>query len=83
MKFDNEALNWMKLYFHPTTGVQFDTHVIVNPGNTCEWIVLFKKDAGTSFFLVDEQEQVDTFADLNQLVDELRLLGIKSVELSC
>ncbi len=64
-------------------GVQFDTHVIVNPGNTCEWIVLFKKDAGTSFFLVDEQEQVDTFADLNQLVDELRLLGIKSVELSC
>ncbi|MBX9764413.1 MAG: hypothetical protein K2Y24_15580 [Pseudomonadaceae bacterium] len=45
--------------------------------------MLFKKDAGTSFFLVDEQEQVDTFADLNQLVDELRLLGIKSVELSC
>ena len=64
-------------------GVQFDTHVIVNPGNTREWIVLFKKDAGTSFFLVDDQDDVETFADLNQLVLELRQLGIKNAELHC
>lgn len=64
-------------------GVQFDTHVIVNPGNTREWIVLFKKDAGTSFFLIDDQDDVETFADLNQLVLELRQLGIKNAELHC
>ena len=64
-------------------GVQFDTHVIVNPGNTREWIVPFKKDAGTSFFLVDDQDEVETFADLNQLVLELRQLGIKNAELHC
>lgn len=63
--------------------MQFDTHVIVNPGNTREWIVLFKKDAGTSFFLVDDQDDVETFADLNQLVLELRQLGIKNAELHC
>lgn len=31
-------------------GVVFDTHIIVNPANTREWIVMLKKDAGTSFF---------------------------------
>ncbi|MDX1296952.1 MAG: hypothetical protein R3260_01745 [Pseudomonas sp.] len=62
-------------------GVMFDTHVISNPANTSEWIVLLKKDAGTSFFLVDQQEQVESFADLNGLVEELRLLGIKGAEI--
>ena len=32
-----------------------------NPANTREWIVLLKKGAGTSFFLVDDQEQVESF----------------------
>lgn len=62
-------------------GVLFDTHVIVNPANTQEWIVLLKKGAGTSFFLVDQQEQVESFADLNSLIEELRLLGIKGAEI--
>ncbi|HZX51684.1 hypothetical protein [Pseudomonas sp. XK-1] len=62
-------------------GVFFDTHVIVNPANTQEWIVLFKKGAGTSFFLVDGQEQVESFADLNMLIEELRQLGIKGAEI--
>src|SRR3990167_1605151 len=47
-------------------GVLFDTHIIANPANTREWIVLLKKGAGTSFFLVDDQEQVESFADLNR-----------------
>lgn len=80
----------MKLYFHPTRedikskqaqGVLFDTHIIANPANTREWIVLLKKGAGTSFFLVDDQEQVESFADLNGLIEELRLLGIKAAEI--
>ena len=54
--------------------------MIVNPANTREWIVLFKKGAGTSYFLVDEQEQVESFGDLNGLIEELRQLGIKRVE---
>lgn len=62
-------------------GVLFDSHVIANPANTREWIVLFKKGAGTSYFLVDEQEQVESFADLNDLIEELRQLGIKRAEI--
>lgn len=62
-------------------GVLFDTHVIVNPANTREWIVLFKKGAGTSYFLVDQDEQVESFADLNLLVEELRSIGIKGAEI--
>ncbi|HSX86941.1 MAG TPA: hypothetical protein VLG17_02955 [Pseudomonas sp.] len=62
-------------------GVLFDTHVIVNPANTREWIVLFKKGAGTSYFLVDAQEQVESFVDLNVLIEELRGLGIKGAEI--
>ncbi|CAN7377358.1 hypothetical protein LJR071_002204 [Pseudomonas sp. LjRoot71] len=61
-------------------GVSFDTHVIANPANPREWIVLFKKGVGTSYFLVDEQEQVESFADLNRLIEELRQLGIKRSE---
>jgi hypothetical protein len=62
-------------------GVSVDTHVIANPANTREWIVLFGKDAGTSFFLVDQLDQVESFADLNNLIEELRLLGIKGAEI--
>ena len=57
-----------------TEGVVFDTQVMVNPANTAEWIVFFKKDAGRSFFLVDEADQVETFASLDELMPELRVL---------
>ncbi len=62
-------------------GLLLDIHVIANPSNPREWIVLLKKGAGTSFFLVDDQEQVESFADLNSLIEELRLLGIKGAEI--
>ncbi|AGI23126.1 hypothetical protein H681_06230 [Pseudomonas sp. ATCC 13867] len=62
-------------------GISFYTHVIANPANTREWIVFFKKDAGRSFFLVDENEDVESFAHLDGLIDELRALGIKNVEI--
>ena len=61
-------------------GVLFDTQVMVNPANTSEWIVFFNKDAGRSFFLVDDAEQVQTFASLDALMLELRGLGIKRVD---
>lgn len=62
-------------------GISFDSHVIANPTNTKEWIVFFKKDAGRSYFLVDDNEEVETFASLDDLVDELRELGIRSAEI--
>ena len=62
-------------------GVLLDTHIIANPANTREWIVLLKTGAGTRFFLVDDQEQVESFANLNGLIDELRLLVIKAAEI--
>ncbi|MCY1358450.1 hypothetical protein D9M68_467250 [compost metagenome] len=62
-------------------GIVFDTHVISNPTNTKEWIVFFKKDAGRSFFLVDDNEEVESFVHLDDLIHELRDLGIKSAEI--
>ncbi|MGC3710881.1 hypothetical protein, partial [Pseudomonas aeruginosa] len=34
------------------------THIIANPTVAWEWIVLFKKDGGRCFFLVDESDEV-------------------------
>lgn len=62
-------------------GVVFDTQVMANPSNTAEWIVFFKKDAGRSYFLIDEAEQVESFSSLDQLIPQLRALGIKRVEM--
>lgn len=42
---------------------------------------MFKKDAGRSFFLIDDQDEIDSFPDLNSLVDELRKLGIRRTEI--
>ena len=42
-----------------------------------------KKGVGTSYFLIDEQDEVESFADLNALIDELRQLGIKHAEIHC
>jgi hypothetical protein len=62
-------------------GAVFDTQVIANPANPREWILLFRKEAGRSFFLVDAAEQVESFASLDALILELRGLGIKRVEI--
>ncbi len=61
-------------------GMHFDTHVIANPDNTNEWIILFKKEAGESYFLVNDNEEVESFERLDDLIHELRGLGIKSAE---
>jgi hypothetical protein len=62
-------------------GVIFDTHVISNPTNTKDWIVFFKKGAGRSFFLVDDGEEIESFSHLDDLIEELRQLGIKAAEI--
>lgn len=62
-------------------GVVFDTQIIANPVNTREWIVLFKKGEGRSFFLVNDADEVDSFASLDGLVEELRQIGIRRSEI--
>ncbi|MCK6189190.1 MULTISPECIES: hypothetical protein [unclassified Pseudomonas] len=57
------------------------THVIQNPAHLGEWIVFFKKSGGRSYFLVDDQDEVESFASLDQLTELLRELGIKFAEI--
>ena len=57
------------------------THVIQNPANSEEWIVFFKKSAGRSFFLVDDNDEVESFARLDDLIEVVRGLGIKFAEI--
>lgn len=62
-------------------GMHFDTHVIVNPANTHEWIILFKKEVGSSYFLINDNEEIESFQHLDDLIHELREIGIKSAEI--
>lgn len=57
------------------------THVIQNPASPGEWIVFFKKSAGRSYFLVDDNDEVESFGHLDELVDTVRGLGIKFAEI--
>ncbi|OLF53375.1 hypothetical protein [Pseudomonas chlororaphis] len=57
------------------------THVIQNPANSGEWIVFFKKSAGRSYFLVDDNDEVESFERLDDLIGTLRNLGIKFAEI--
>ncbi|MNS45239.1 hypothetical protein D3C72_777010 [compost metagenome] len=57
------------------------THVIQNPAELGEWIVFFKKSAGRSYFLVDDNDEVESFDKLDELIETLRGLGIKFAEI--
>lgn len=57
------------------------THVIQNPADPGEWIVFFKKSAGRSYFLVDDNDEVESFDKLDELIETLRGLGIKFAEI--
>ncbi|MBN2975580.1 hypothetical protein BFW88_13790 [Pseudomonas fluorescens] len=66
---------------HNAEGQLSATHVIQNPADLGEWIVFFKKSGGRSFFLVDDQDEVESFASLDELTEILRELGIKFAEI--
>ncbi|MBV7565513.1 hypothetical protein Q8X48_14420 [Pseudomonas sp. QLc11A] len=57
------------------------THVIQNPAELGEWIVFFKKSAGRSYFLVDDNDEVESFGKLDELIETVRGLGIKFAEI--
>jgi hypothetical protein len=46
-----------------------------------EWIVFFKKSAGRSYFLVDDNDEVESFSRLDDLIEVVRGLGIKFAEI--
>jgi hypothetical protein len=43
--------------------------------------VFFKKSAGRSYFLVDENDEVESFSSLDDLIETVRGLGIKFAEI--
>ena len=57
------------------------THVIQNPAELGEWIVFFKKSAGRSYFLVDDNDEVESFGKLDELIETVRGLGIRFAEI--
>ncbi|MEX3776214.1 hypothetical protein [Pseudomonas sp. MYb118] len=57
------------------------THVIQNPAEPAQWIVFFKKSAGRSYFLVDDNDEVESFTSLDELIETVRGLGIKFAEI--
>ncbi len=61
-------------------GMHFDTHVIANRPTRTSGSFFYKKDAGRSYFLVNDNEEVESFGRLDDLIHELRELGIKSAE---
>jgi hypothetical protein len=62
-------------------GLVSATHIIQNPANPGEWIVFFKKSAGRSYFLVDDNDEVESFSRLDELIEVVRGLGIKFAEI--
>jgi hypothetical protein len=62
-------------------GLVSATHIIQNPANPGEWIVFFKKSAGRSYFLVDDNDEVESFSRLDDLIEVVRGLGIKFAEI--
>jgi hypothetical protein len=42
---------------------------------------VFKKSAGRSYFLVDENDEVESFSSLDELIETVRGLGIKFAEI--
>lgn len=50
-------------------------------GELGEWIVFFKKSAGRSYFLVDDNDEVESFSRLDDLIETVRGLGIKFAEI--
>jgi hypothetical protein len=66
---------------HHTQGHISGTHVIQNPADRGEWIVFFKKSGGRSFFLVDDNDEVESFSRLDDLIETVRGLGIKFAEI--
>lgn len=43
--------------------------------------MFFKKSAGRSYFLVDDSDEVESFASLDDLIETVRGLGIKFAEI--
>ncbi|SEI91615.1 hypothetical protein SAMN04244572_03064 [Azotobacter beijerinckii] len=62
-------------------GKPFVTHVIRNPARSGEWIVFFQLSTGRSFFLIDEHDEVESFRQLDRLIEVLQRLGIKLAEI--
>jgi len=56
-------------------------HLLPNPAQSKEWILMFKERGGRSHFLVSEAEQIISFQTLETALDALRSVGFKRAEI--
>lgn len=54
--------------------------IVRSPSDASEWVVLFKADGGKSFFLISDDDQVCSYADLDAAVAALDALGFTRAE---
>jgi len=56
-------------------------HLLPNPAQAKEWILMFKERGGRSHFLVSDAEQIVSFQTVEMALDALRSVGFKRAEI--
>lgn len=54
--------------------------ILRSPSDAREWVLLFKLVEGTSFFLISEDDQVCSYATLDEAVEALDSVGFARAE---
>ena len=54
--------------------------IVRSPSDAHEWVVLFKEIEGQSFFLISDDDQVCSYATLDEAVEVLDTLGFARAE---
>lgn len=54
--------------------------IVRSPSDAHEWVVLFKEIEGKSFFLISDDDQVCSYATLDEAVEVLDTLGFARAE---
>ncbi len=54
--------------------------IVRSPSDASEWVVLFKKFSGKSFFLISDDDRVCSYATLDAAVEALDAMGFARAE---
>ncbi len=54
--------------------------IVRSPSGAGEWVILFKEIDGKSFFLISDDDQVCSYATLDEAVEVLDTLGFARAE---
>ncbi len=61
-------------------GLVDSVKIVRSPSDSTEWVVLFKKISGKSFFLISNDDQVRTYTTIDAAVEALDALGFARAE---